>query len=176
MYSTYTDDLGDKVIHVTGSNLYIPLDSNNGYYQKILDDIIEQGADCFEGDIPEDLQEAADAKRFTQQLKAYTTATARLTQYVLSVGRAEVIESQPSGETVYNEETMQNDVVMADFVTVTAIDPVEATVTRLVYSDDIDEEPTEETVENPLITQDNAERAASQAIIDATPQAVKDAA
>ena len=175
MYSTYTDDLGDKVIHVTGSNLYIPLDSNNGYYQKILDDIIEQGADCFEGDIPEHLQEAADAKRFTQQLKAYTTATARLTQYVLSVGRAEVIESQPSGETVYNEETMQNDVVMADFVTVTAIDPVDATVTRLVYSEeDIDADPTEEEIENPLITKDNAERAAAQAIVDATPQPVID--
>jgi hypothetical protein len=36
-------------------------------------------------------------------------------------------------------------------------------------------EPTIETIENPLITKDNEERAAAQAIIDATPQAVIDA-
>ena len=36
-------------------------------------------------------------------------------------------------------------------------------------------EPTEETIENPLITTDVAERTAAQATVDATPQAVKDA-
>jgi len=39
-----------------------------------------------------------------------------------------------------------------------------------------EEEPVEETIENPLITTDNAERTAAQAVVDATPQAVKDAA
>jgi hypothetical protein len=53
---------------------------------------------------------------------------------------------------------------------------VEPTVTRLVYSDDMDAEPTEKTIENPLITTDVAERAAAQAVVDATPQPVKDAA
>ena len=38
----------------------------NAYlYQELLDAIIEQGADCFDGDIPEDLQAAADAKAAT---------------------------------------------------------------------------------------------------------------
>ena len=46
----------------------------------------------------------------------------------------------------------------------------------MVYSEDMDAEPTEETIENPLITTDNAERTAAQAVVDATPQAVKDAA
>ena len=110
------------------------------------------------------------------QLEEYTKAQARLAQYQVALGREEVIESQATGEQVFNEETGEMDDVMADVITAAAIDPVDATVTRIVYSDDIDEEPTEETVENPLITQDNAERAASQAIIDATPQAVKDAA
>jgi hypothetical protein len=41
---------------------FIPLDPANRHYQEVLDAIIEQGADCFEGDIPEDLQAAADAK------------------------------------------------------------------------------------------------------------------
>ena len=65
---------------------------------------------------------------------------------------------------------------MHELITVTAIEPVEATVTRMVYSeDDPMAEPIEETIENPLITTDNKERAAAQAVADATPQAVKDA-
>ena len=83
-----------------------------------------------------------------------------------------------TGEQVWNEETEEMEDVMHEVITVTAIDPVEATVTRLVYSDDpmSEEEPVEETIENPLITTDNAERTAAQATVDATPQAVKDAA
>ena len=46
---------------------FIPLDPANSDYQRVLDDIIEQGADCFEGDIPTELQTAADAKQFAQQ-------------------------------------------------------------------------------------------------------------
>ena len=178
MYSIHTVPLSSipYCIICDVTNTTIPVAASNSDYQIVLDDIIEQGADCFDGDIPEDLQTAADEKQFNQQLTAYTTATARLTQYIVSVGRIEVTESQATGEQVFNEETGEMDDVMADVVTVTAIDPVEATVTRLVYSDDIDEEPTEETIENPVITQDNAERAAAQAIVDSTPQAVKDAA
>jgi hypothetical protein len=81
---------------------------------------------------------------------------------------------QPTGEQVFNEETGEMEDVMAEVVTVTAIEPVEATVTRMVYSDDMDAEPTEETIENPLITADVAERAEAQAVVDATPQEVKD--
>ncbi len=40
----------------------IPDDPANRHYQEVLDAIIEQGADCFDGDIPEDLQAAADEK------------------------------------------------------------------------------------------------------------------
>jgi hypothetical protein len=102
---------------------------------------------------------------------------ARLAQYIVADGRAEVREMQPTGEQVFNEETMEMEDVMHEVITVTAIDPVEATVTRLVYSeDDPMAEPTEETIENPLITKDNEERAAAQAVVDATPQPVKDAA
>jgi hypothetical protein len=154
-------------------NSFIPLDPDNLDYQKVLDDIIDQGADCFDGDIPTDLQAAADAKQFAQQLESYTTATARLAQYVLSVGRAEVTESQATGEQVLNEETGVINEITADVVTVTAIDPVDATITRLVYPEE-GGDPTEEEIENPLITKDNAERAAAQVIVDATPQPVID--
>ena len=163
-------------VHCQTHNYYIPLDPANRHYQEVLDAIIEQGADCFTGDIPEDLQAAADAKLFAQQLADYRVATARLTQYIVSVGREEVTESQPTGEQVFNEETFEMDDVMTDVITVTAVEPVEPTVTRLVYSeDDPMAEPTEETIENPLITTDVAERAEAQAVVDATPQAVKDA-
>ena len=45
--------------------IWIPTDPANRHYQEVLDTITEQGADCFEGDIPEDLQAAADAKAAT---------------------------------------------------------------------------------------------------------------
>ncbi len=154
-------------------NLFIPIDPDNMDYQKVLDDIIDQGADCFEGDIAEDLQEAADAKLFNRQLVAYTTSVERLARYIVADGREEVIESQATGERVFNEETLEMDDVMVDVATVTAIDPVDATITRLVYPEE-GGDPTEETIENPLITQDNAERAAAQAVVDATPQPVID--
>ncbi len=152
----------------------IPFSKGNSDYQAVLDAIIEQGADCFEGDIPEDLQAAADTKQFNQQLADYRVATARLVQYIVADGRAEVIESQPTGEQVWDEETMEMVDVMHDVVTVTAVEPVEPTVTRMVYSeDDPMAEPTEETIENPLITTDVAERADAQAVVDATPEVVK---
>jgi hypothetical protein len=108
------------------------------------------------------------------QLEEYTNAQARLSQYQVALGREEVIESQATDEQVFNEETGEIDNVMADVVTVTAIEPVDATVEQTTVNDE--GVTTTATVENPLITQDNAERAAAQAIIDATPQSVKDAA
>ena len=174
MFNINTSEFGGSNIYCSEHDHWIPLDPANSDYQAVLDAIIEQGADCFDGDIPAELQAAADEKQFNQQLAAYRVATARLAQYIVADGRAEVREMQPTGEQVFNEETMEMEDVMMEVVTVTAIDPVEATVTRIVYSEDA--EPTEETIENPLITVDNAERAAAQAVVDATPQAVKDAA
>ena len=125
------------------------------------------------GDVPQDILDAAAAKLAAQQLSAYTTATARLAQYVLSVGRAEVTENQATGEQVLNEETMQMDDVMADVVTVTAIDALDATVE--VVTQEMGEDPVTTTVTNPLIVTDVSERTDAQAIVDATPSAVVDA-
>ena len=175
MYSARYDLIENNLCSITDGRLSIPINVANTDYQAVLDAIIAEGAACFDGDIPADLQAAADEKQFNQQLAAYRVATARLAQYVVADGRAEVTEMQPTGEQVFNEETMEMEDVMHEVITVTAIEPVEATVTRLVYSDDMDAEPTEETIENPLITTDVAERTAAQATVDATPQAVKDA-
>jgi len=170
-------DSTPPVIHCSTSDDYIPQDPANSDYQRVLDAIILEGADCFTGDIPTDLQAAADAKQFAQQLADYKTATDRLAQYVVADGRAEVREMQPTGEQVFNEETMEMEDVMHEVITVTAIEPVEPTVTRMVYSeDDPMAEPTEETIENPLITADVAERAEAQDTVDATPEEVVAAA
>ena len=107
---------------------------------------------------------------FNWQLQEYGTAVARLAQYVLSVGRAEATEEQGTG--AYDEDGNE---VTETVVTVTAVEPVAATVTRLVYSDDMDAEPTEETIENPVITVDVSERDTAQAVVDATPETVKEA-
>ncbi len=178
MFNIITDELSNSsTLFCSTHNHWIPLDPANRHYQEVLDAIIAEGADCFDGDIPADLQAAADEKQFNQQLAAYRTATARLAQYVLADGREEVREMQPTGEQVFNEETMEMEDVMHEVIVQTAIEPLEPTVTRLVYSeDDPMAEPTEETIENPLITTDVAERTAAQATVDATPQAVKDEA
>jgi hypothetical protein len=55
-----------------------------------------------------------------------------------------------------------------------AIDPLPATVN--VTNADQGSEATTTEVENPLIVKDDEERAAAQAVVDATPQPVKDAA
>ena len=148
----------------------IPLDPANSDYQKILDDIIEQGADCFEGDIPAELQTAADAKLFAQQVEAYTVAKARVAQYQLSVGAPESSETIVTGQE-WNEEAGEMQDVTETIVT-PAIEPLDATVE--VTTQEMGEDPVTTTVPNPLIVKDNEERAAAQAIIDSTPQPVKD--
>jgi hypothetical protein len=171
-YTTHTILEDGYHIHCLLEEKNIPLDPANSDYQRVLDDIIEQGASCFTGDIPTDLQTAADAKLFNRQLVAYTTSIERLARYIVADGREEVIENRATGEQVWNEETDEMDDVMTDMVTVTAIEPLDATVEQTTY----DEEgvATTATVENPLITADVAERATAQAIVDATPQSVID--
>jgi len=165
----------NRDVSISHGNFSIPFDPNNTDYQEVLDAIIEQGADCFEGDIPADLQTAADAKLFNTQATDYRTATARVAQYQLSVGRPEVTESLPTGEQVYNEETFEMDDVTEDVITQTEIEPLEATVEVTTYDhSDPEAEPTVETVANPLIVTDVEERTAAQAVIDATPNPVKE--
>jgi hypothetical protein len=160
----------------------IPIASENTDYQAVLDAIIAEGTDCFDGDIPAEVQAAADEKQFNQQLAAYRVAVARLAQYVLADGRAEVTEMQDSLIQLTDSDGMpQFDsdgspiYEQIEVITVTAIDPVEPTIERTVYSnEDPMAEPTTETIENPLITKDNEERAAAQDVINNTEQAVID--
>ena len=171
MFSNITNDFDSaEILFCSIHNHYIPLDPANSDYQKVLDDIIEQGADCFDGDIPTALQTAADAKQFAQQVEAYKIAKARVAQYQLSVGVPESSETIVTGQ-AWNEEAgeMQD---VTETVVIPAIEPLKATVEETTYDFDTDTSSTA-TVANPLIVKDNEERAAAQAIIDATPGPVK---
>jgi len=120
------------------------------------------------------VKEHVDTYVFNKQLSAYTVAVARLDNYILGVGRAEVTEMMPTGQSDCDEMTGECVEITEEMVTVSAIEPLEPTVEITVYSEDIDAEPTIETVPNPEIVKDNEERVEAQAIVDATPQQVKD--
>ena len=106
---------------------------------------------------------------FNHQLAAYRKASARLAQYKVAEGRPEITEQQPTGQ--YDEDGNE---VMETVVVQTAIDPVEPTVEQPVYDPETGEQTGTETVTNFLIVQDEAERAEAQAVVDATPQEIKD--
>jgi len=62
-YTVVTDELdGGYVIYQPATLTSIPVNPANSSYQQVLDAIIAQGAAAFDGDIPADLQAAADAK------------------------------------------------------------------------------------------------------------------
>ena len=169
MYEIINDDKDGGILCIVCDtpNCSIPLAEGNSDYQKVLDDIIEQGASCFTGDIPAELQTAADTKQFAQQVEAYTVAKARVAQYQLSVGVPESTQTITTGMQEWNEETGEMEDVTETFV-IPAIEPLEATVEETTYDFDTDTSSTA-TVANPVIVKDNEERAAAQAIIDATP-------
>lgn len=103
---------------------------------------------------------------FNWQLSEYRKATARLAQYILADGRAEVWEDQPTGE--YDEEGNE---VMESVLVQSAVEPLDATVEVTTY--DVDGNGTTETVVNPLIVADTEGRAAAQAVVDGTLEEVK---
>jgi hypothetical protein len=128
------------------------------------------------GDVPDWVQTAADNWTFNKQLREYVGAVERLSHYILAEGRPELTEDiVTSTEEVWNEETEEHDTVTTTetVITQTSIGPLEPTI-EVTTTDPETLEPTTETIPNPLIVSDNAERAVAQAIVDATPQEVID--
>ena len=112
------------------------------------------------GSVPELSEEAEDAKRDYW----VDWATKRLAQYVLLEGRQEVKEMQPTGEKVFNEETQEMEDVLAEVVVQTAIDPVAEFVEQTSYTEE--GETVTESVRNPVIIQDEQERAKAVEILE----------
>ena len=103
---------------------------------------------------------------FNWQLAEYRKATARLEKYRLADGRAEYTVETPTG--TFDEEGNE----IMDVTVVPAIDALDAQVEETTY--DEEGNATTAMVDNPEIVRDDAERAVAQAVIDATPQDVKD--
>lgn len=108
--------------------------------------------------------------QFNHRLAAYRKAVSRLSKYRVAEGRPELTEEQETGE--FDPET--GEPITQTVVVQTAIEPLEPTVEQPVLDEETGEQIGVETVTNPAIVQDDAERAAAQAVIDATPQEVKD--
>lgn len=112
--------------------------------------------------------EAEQNNAFNYQLFAYREAVARLVQYRLADGRPEITAEQETGE--FDE---QGAPVMETIVVQTEIEALPATITQDTYDEDGQITGSED-FPNPAIVADDAERAASQALINATPQEVVD--
>jgi len=136
------------------------------------------------GDVPSWVQEEADAWLLTKQTNDYAEAVRRLAQYRLADGREEVTEEITENTNEYQIDDDGIPVTDDDgklvfvtntytVVTVKAVDPLPATVTYTTI--DEDGNPVENEIPNPAIVKDDEERAAAQAVIDATPQPVIDA-
>lgn len=112
--------------------------------------------------------EAGANNTFNTQLVAFRGAVTRLTRYRLADGRAEAFEDVPTGEV----DADTGDPVVEGVLTQPAIDPLDATVSQAVFDLETGEQTGTQDVPNPLIVQDDTERAEAQAIIDATPDEV----
>lgn len=108
---------------------------------------------------------------FNRKLDAYRRATARLARYRLADGRPEITEEQETGE--IDPET--GEPITETVVVQSAIPPFEPqTIEQPIYDPETGEQTGNETVTHPQIAQDDAERAEAQAVVDATPQAVRE--
>ena len=162
-YPSYADQF-DQIYHEG-------VDAWKATVQAVKDKYPKQTMDA------DELQTRQDKAIFDLQTERYLKATERLSQYVLLEGREEVREDVVvETKEVFNEETGEIETVNVteEVITHTAIEPLE----EFVEVTTIDPETLEETTEsirNPLVVKDEEERAAAQAVIDATPQAVIDA-
>ena len=162
-YPPYADQF-DKIYH-SGVNAW------KSQIKAIKDKYPKQTMDA------DELQNRQDRAVSDLQTKRYLKAIERLSQYVLLEGREEVREDVVVGvEEVLNEENgvVETVNVTENVVTQTAIEPIEENI-EVTTTDPETLEITIESVRNPLIVKDEEERAAAQAIVDATPQSVIDA-
>jgi hypothetical protein len=158
-------------------------------YADQFDQIYHEGVDSWKASIQEvkdkypkatmdadELQSRQDRAIFDLQTERYIKATERLSQYILLEGREEVRETIViRTKEVFNEETgeIETNEITEEVITQTAIEPLEEFV-EVTTTDPETMESTTETVRNPLVVNDEQERASAQAVVNATPQPVID--
>jgi hypothetical protein len=178
-YQLHNNVMGELVCVIRTSSednlqISIPISKGNIDYQEYLK-WIANGGDTT-GTVPSSVQKDADDWLFNKQLNEYVVASSRLSKYILSEGRVEIKEDVVVGtKQVLNEETGEFETVnITDKqITQTSIEPLDATVDVTTTNMETGAQTTE-TVKNPLIVEDEEQRAAAQAVVDATPQPVID--
>lgn len=117
-----------------------------------------------------DNQTNAENNMFNLALMRYRRALKRLDQYRLADGRPAITEeheqTDENGNVVYDDTT--GEPLMETVMVSQVIEPLEAYVEQPAYNEEGERTGTE-TVPNPLIVQDDAERAEAQATIAVTP-------
>ena len=159
-------------------------------YADQFDQIYHEGVDAWKATVQavkdkypkatmdtDELQSRQDQAIFELQTERYIKATERLSQYILLEGRPEIREDVVvDTKEVFNEEIgeIETNEITEEVITQTAIEPLEEFVEDTTTDPETLEETTE-SVRNPLVVKDEEERAAAQAVVDATPQEVIDA-
>ncbi len=164
----------DSYQYTEGSYLIcIPKDINNTEYQQMLLATGEHGSDVWSTPIPDDVQTAAEEYYLAWYANQYIWAVNRLAQMELSVGQPEIIEPCDTGETYRDPATGDLVPVYEDRIVQYYVEALPETIEVEEFAED--GTVTVVTVPNPPVVKDEAQRAEAQAIIDNTPQAVKDA-
>ena len=187
MYKILSDD------NIKKGNSYIPLDLGNRDYQQFIQDVAEQGIGIVEGpDVVEpsysELRATEYPSREDQFDMQYHDQVDETTTWkdTIQVVKDKYPKSITGGTTIgevpdwvqtaadnwtFNKQL--NEYVVAstrlELDAVIASDDIPATVE--VYNSETD---SMDTVDNPVIIKDTEERAAAQAVVDATPQPVID--
>ena len=166
-------------------------------YADQFDQIYHEGVDAWKASIqevkdkypkatidPAELQARQDKAIFDLQTERYLKATERLSQYILLEGQEEITEEVVvSQELVLDEngvptqdengELIYKDITEINFIQ-PFVEPLEEFIEVIEYDDEL-KEPVTKTIRNPEVIKDEEERAAAQAVVDATPQEVIDA-
>jgi hypothetical protein len=170
-YTQNTDDDGNVTsLWAHHLSACVPVNLLNNDYMQLLHTVCLSGDMCVAGQIDPIITQHVQQFKTQSQIIKYKQAKSRLEQHVLSEGREatytqETFYTQLSGEPV--EQTRQ--VIMTQ-----AIDPVELTIEHVEPGDPVTGTPSTTTqIENPLIIQDELERAAAQQVVDDTPDEIK---
>ena len=187
MYKITSDD------NIKKGNSYIPLDPANSDYQQFIQDVSEQGIGIVEGlDVVEPSYSELRATEYPSRENQFdmqyhdqvdgTTTWKDTIQAVKSkypktiiggttIGAVPDWVQEAADKWTFNKQL--NEYVTAterlELDAVVASDDIPATVE--VYNTETD---SMDTVSNPVIVKDSEERAAAQAVVDATPQPVID--
>ncbi len=154
--STYSNEVEanlNRILNGMGIGIYDPtqaeLDEINDYKDFLLQ-------------VRQDTNQAIADNQLLINTIAYETALARVAQYRLAEGR--------EAQTIYKTDNLGNQVV--DYV-IPSIEPLPAQVDSSVFNEQTMES-TVVQIPNPLIVQDDLERAEAQSVIDNVSQAVLD--